>query len=90
VAVRTDSPSMRRSVRSDLDRRAIRVVGSLLATGVWLELQLRNTLTPRTGLVGRSGWVRSPQRRTRSVDLQVPQPTRKQPSRTADFALVSR
>jgi hypothetical protein len=62
VAVRTDSPSVGRSPQSDLDRRAIHVVGHHLMTGVCLERRLRNTPAPWTGLVGRSGWVRSPQR----------------------------
>jgi hypothetical protein len=90
VAVHTDSPSVGRSAQSELDRRAIRVVGHLLSTGIWLEHQIRNTPTPWTGVVGRSGWVRSPQRRPRSVDLNSTQTTREQPSRTTDLAVVSR
>jgi hypothetical protein len=74
VAVHTDSPSVGRSTPSELDRRAIHVVGHLLMTGIWLERQLRNTPTPWTDVVGRSGSVRSPQRRPRSVDLQFTQP----------------
>jgi hypothetical protein len=66
VPVRSDSPSVCRSAQSERDRRAISVVGHLLTTGIWLEHQLRNTPTPRTGLVGTSGWVRSPLRRLRS------------------------
>jgi hypothetical protein len=90
VTVRTDSPSVGRSTQSELDRRAIHVVGHLLMTGIWLEHQLRNTPTPWRGLVERSGWVRSQQGKSHSVDLQLTQPTRKQPSRTVDLAVVSR
>lgn len=90
MPVRNDSPSVCRSAQSERDRRAISVVGHLLTTGIWLEHQLRNTPTPRTGLVGTSGWVRSPLRRLRSVALQPTQLTRKQPSRSADLAVISR
>jgi hypothetical protein len=55
-----------------------------------LEHQLKNTPTARTGSVGMSSWVRSPLRRLRSVALQLTQPTRKQPSPTADLVVVSR
>jgi len=55
-----------------------------------LEHQLRNTPTARTGLAGMSGWVRSPLRRLRSVALQFIQLTWKQPSPTADLAVISR
>ena len=71
MSIRSDSPSGGRSAQSELDRRAIRMVGHLLTTGIWLEHQLRNTPTPWTGLVGRSGWVRSPLRPLRSVDSRV-------------------
>lgn len=90
MPVRSDSPSGGRSAQSELDRRAIRMVGHLVTTGIWLEHQLRHTPTPWTGLVGRSGWVRSPLRRLRSVDSQFTQPTEKQPSHTADLAAISR
>jgi hypothetical protein len=90
VPVRSDSSPVCPSAQSEFDRRAISVVGHLLTTGIWLEHQLRNTPTPRNGLVGRSGWVRSPLRRLRSVDVQFTQPSRKQPSRTADLAVISR
>jgi hypothetical protein len=90
AAVRTDGPSVGRSAQSELDRRAIHVVGHLLMTGVWLERRLRNAPAPWTGVVGRSGWVPSPQRRPRSLHLPSTQPAREQPSRTADFTVVSR
>jgi hypothetical protein len=61
-----------------------------LKTGVWLEHQLRNTSTPWTGLVGRSGCVGSPLHRLRSVDMQFTQPPCTQPSSTADLADISR
>lgn len=90
MPVRNDRPPGGRSAQSELDRRAIRMVGHLLTTGIWLEHQLRNTPTPWTGLVGRSGWVRPPLRRLRSVDSQFTQPTGKQPSHTPDLAVISR
>jgi hypothetical protein len=90
VPVRNDSPSGGRSAQSELDRRAIRMVGHLLTTGLWLEHQLTHAPTTRTGLAGSSDWVRSPLRRLRSVDLQFSQPTGKQPSHTADLPVVSR
>jgi hypothetical protein len=89
VLVRNDSPSVSRSAQSELDRRAIRVVGHLLTTGIWLEHQLR-TPTPPTGLVWGSGWVRSPLRWLSSGDVQFTQPTWKQPSRTAAIAVLGR
>jgi hypothetical protein len=89
VPVRNESPPECRSTQSELDRRAISVFGHLLTTGIWLEHQLRNIPTPRTDLVGRSGWVRSPLRRPRSVDVQFTLPSGK-PSPIADVALVSR
>jgi hypothetical protein len=90
VPGRSDSPPVCRSTQSEIDRRAIIVVGHLLTAGIWLEHQLRNTATSRTGFVGRSDWVRSPLRRLRSVDVQFTQPTGKQPSPIADVALISR
>jgi hypothetical protein len=90
VPVRSDSPSVRPSAQSARDRRAISVVGHLLMTGIWLEHQLRITPTQRSGLVGRSAWVRSPLRRLRSVALQPTQLTTKRPSRPADLAVISR
>ena len=90
MPVRSDSPSVCRSTQSELDRRAIRVAGHLLTTGIWLEHQLTDTSTHRTCLIGRSGWVRSPLHRLRSVDVQFTQPTRTQPSGTADLADISR
>jgi hypothetical protein len=90
VAVRTHSTSVGGSAQSELDRRAIRVVGRPLVTGVWLERRLRDTPAPWTGVVARSGWVRSPQSQSPSVDLPFTQPTRKQPSPTEDLAVVSR
>jgi hypothetical protein len=90
VPVRSDSPPVGPSAQSARDRRAISVVGHLLTTGIWLEHRLRNTPTPRTGLDGRSGWVRSPLGRLRSVEVQFSQPTRTQPSGTADVADISR
>jgi hypothetical protein len=89
VPVRSDSPSVSRSAQSELDRRAMRVVGHLLTTGIWLEHKLR-TPTPRTGLVGVSGWVRSPLRWLRSGDVQFTQTTWKQPSHTAAIAVLAR
>ena len=86
MPVRSDSPSGSRSAQSELDPRAINVVGHLLTTAIWLEHQLRNTPTPRRGLVGISR-VRSPLRRLRSVDLQPISPLRQQPSLTANLAL---
>jgi hypothetical protein len=89
--VRSNTPSGGRSAQSELDRRAIRMVGHLLVTtGIWLEHQLRNTPTPWTGLVGRSGWVRSPLRRLRSVDSPLTQPAGERQSHTADLAVLSR
>jgi hypothetical protein len=90
VPVRSDIPTVGPSAQSTRDRRAINVVGHLLTTGIWLEHRLRSTPTPRTGLVGRSGWVRSPAGRFRSVDAQFTHPTRTQPSGTADVAVISR
>ena len=89
MPVRSDSP-LCPPAQSARDRRAISMVSHLLTTGIWLEHQLRNTPTPRTGLVGRSGWVRSPLRRLRSVDVQFTQPTRTRPPRDADSAVISR
>jgi hypothetical protein len=89
VPVRSDSRPVCRSTQSELDRRAIRVVGHMLTTGIWLEHKLRNTATPRTRLVGRSGWVRPPVRRPRSVGVQVTQPTGNQQSPIADVTLIS-
>lgn len=79
MPVRSASPSACLSAQSERDRRAISMVGHLLTTGIWLEHQLRNTAIPRTGLVGRSGSVRSPLRRLRSVALEFTQLTRAQP-----------
>jgi hypothetical protein len=90
VPVHSDSPPVGPSTQSARDRRAISVVGHLLTTGIWLERQLRNTATPRTGLIGRSGLVRSPVHRLRSVDVQFTQPSRTQPSGTADVADIAR
>jgi hypothetical protein len=90
VPVRSDGPSTCPSAQSERDRRAINMVGHLLTTGIWLEHQLRNTPTSRTGLVERSGWVRSPLRQLSSVALQFTQLTLKQPSPTADLAAISR
>jgi hypothetical protein len=90
VPVRSNSPSGGRSAQSELDRRAISMVGHLVTTGIWLEHQLRNTPTPWTGLVGRSGWVRSPLRPFRSADSQFTQPTGKQPLHTDELAAISR
>lgn len=90
VTVRNESPPECRSTQSELDRRAISVVGHLLTTAIMLEHQLRTIATPRTGLVGRSGWVRSPLRRPRSFDVQFTLPTGKQPSPIAEVALASR
>jgi hypothetical protein len=89
VPVRSDSRPVCRSTQSELDRRAIRVVGHMLTTGIWLEHKLRNTATPRTRLVGRSGWVRPAVRRPRSVGVQVTQPTGNQQSPIADVTLIS-
>ena len=74
MAVHTDSPSVGRSTQSELDRRAIHVVGHLLMTGIWLEHQVKDTPTPWTGVVGRSGWVRSPQRRPAPSICSPPSP----------------
>jgi hypothetical protein len=90
VPVRSESPSVRRSAQSERDRRAINLVGHLLTTGIWLEHQLRATATPRVGVAERSGWVRSPLRRLRSVDLPSTQSTGTQPSPIADVALIGR
>jgi hypothetical protein len=90
VPVRSDNPSESPSAQSERERRAISMVGHLLTTGVWLEHRLRNTPTPRIGLVRRSGWARSPLRRHCSVALQPAQITRKQPSRTDHLAVISR
>jgi hypothetical protein len=90
VPFRSDSPPVGPSAQSARDRRSIDVVGYLLTTGIWLEHRLRSTPTPRTGLVGTSGWVRSPVDRFRSVDAQFTQTTRTQPSGTADVAVISR
>jgi hypothetical protein len=89
VSVRSDSPSVSPSAQSELDRRAINVVSHLLTTGIWLEHQLRSIPTLGTGLVGRPR-VRSPLRRLGFVDVQFTKPTSKQPSPTADLALISR
>jgi hypothetical protein len=40
--------STRLSSRSDVDRRAISLVGNLLLTGMWLERRITRTLTPRS------------------------------------------
>lgn len=90
MPVRSDRPSVCRSAQSKLDPRAIRVVGHLPTTGIWLEHQLRNTPTPRTRSVDRSGWVRSPLRRLLSVEVRFTQPITKPPSPTADVARISR
>jgi hypothetical protein len=89
VPARSASPSESRSAQSKLDRRAISVVGHLLTTGIWLEHQLRNIPTPRTGPVGGSR-VRSPLRRSASVDLELSQPASGHASPTGDLALTSR
>jgi hypothetical protein len=90
VPGRSDGPPGCRSTQSERDGRAISLFGHLLTTGIWLEHQLRNTPTPRSGFVGRSDWVRLPLRRLRSVDVRFTQPTGKQPSPIADVALISR
>lgn len=90
MPVRSDNSSVCTSAQSERDRRAISVIGHLLTTGIWLEHQLRNTPTPWISSVGRSGWVRSPLRRLHSVDVRPTQSTRRQPSRPADVAVVSR
>jgi hypothetical protein len=89
VPVRSASPSESRSAQSELDRRAISVVGHLLTTGIWLEHQLRNIPTRRTSPVGGSR-VRSPLHRSGSVDLGLSQPARRRVSPTGDLALTSR
>jgi hypothetical protein len=89
VPVRSDSPPACPSAHSARDRRAISLAGHQLTTGNWLEHQLRNTPTARTGSVGMSGWGRSPLRRLRSVALQFTQLGWKQPSSTSELAAVS-
>jgi hypothetical protein len=86
VPARSDSPPVRRSAQSELDRRAISMASHLLTTGIWLERQLRNTPTPRAGLVRRSGRVGSPLHQLRFVDLQF----RKRLSRGAVLTLLPR
>jgi hypothetical protein len=89
VHVRNDSRPVYRSTQSELDRRAISMVGHLLTTGIWLEHQLRNAVTPPTRSVGRSR-VRSTPPRLGSIDWEFTKPTRKQPSPTPDLAVISR
>jgi hypothetical protein len=83
VPVRNDSRPVCRSTQSALDRRAISMVGHLLTTGIWLEHHLRNAVTPPTSR------VRSTLRRLGSIDWEFTKPTRKQPSPTADLAVIS-
>jgi hypothetical protein len=90
VPVRSESPSVRRSAQLERDRRAINLVGHLLTTGIWLEHQLRATVTPGGGVVEMSDWVRSPLRRLSSVDVPFAPPSGKQPSPIADVELISR
>jgi hypothetical protein len=77
VPVRSDTRPVYRSTRSELDRRAINVVGHLLTTGLWMEHQVRNTSKSRIGFIRRTDWVRLPSRRLRSADVQF---TEEQPS----------
>jgi hypothetical protein len=90
VPVLSDSRPVGLSAQSTRDSHAIKLFAHLLTTGIWLEHRLRNTVILRTGWVGRSGWVRSPLGRLRSVDAQFTQPTMTQPSGTADVADISR
>jgi hypothetical protein len=90
VPIRSDTPPACPSAHSERDRRAMSLADNQPKTGIWLEHQLRNTPTARTGLVGMSGRGRSPLRRLRSVGLQFTQLSWKQPSSTAELAVVSR
>jgi hypothetical protein len=90
MPVGSDSTSVCCSKQSELDRRAMRLVGHALTTGIWLEHQTKDTSPHRTGLVGRSGWIRSLLHRLRSVGVQFTQPTRTQPAGTAESTDISR
>jgi hypothetical protein len=84
VPVRSDSPPVCPSAQSGRDHRAVSLFDHLLTTGIWHRL--KNT----PGLVGRSGWARSPLRRLRSIDVEFTQLAEKQSSRTAALAVFSR
>jgi hypothetical protein len=90
VPVGSDSPSVCCSMQSELDRRAMGMASHALMTGIWLEHQPKDTSPHLTGLVGRSGWIRSLLHRLRSVGVHVTQPTRTQPSGTADSTDILR
>jgi hypothetical protein len=52
MPVRSDGPSGDRSAQSELDRRAVRMVGHLLTTGIWLEHQPKK----HSDTLDRLGW----------------------------------
>jgi hypothetical protein len=47
MTIATNDPFVGRTPRSEIDRRAIGVVGQLLLAGIWLESQLKNAPRPR-------------------------------------------
>jgi hypothetical protein len=57
MPVRTDTASVVRESKSDLDRQAIGLAGRLLTTGVWLECQLKSTAKRGTAFVERPSWL---------------------------------
>ena len=47
MTIATNDPFAGRAPQSEIDRRAIGVVGQLLLAGVWLECQFKNAPRPR-------------------------------------------
>ena len=89
MPVRSDSSSTCRLAQSERDRRTISEGGHLLASGIWLDHQLRNTPTHRKGSVGKFGSLRSSPNGFRPVELQPAPPYSTQSSPTADVTLIS-
>lgn len=90
MSVLTDDPPVSASTRTDFDRRALGVVTQVLTTGIWLEHRLRVNRTPQATVAQCFGWVHSPFSQLRSVASPLAQPTRKQASRPAQLAVVSK
>lgn len=90
VPVRSDSPSVGRSVQSELDPRARRAVRSSAddRTLAGAPTNARSDTPIRLGREVRLGT--SPLRRLRSVDSKSTQPAGNQPSQNPDVPVISR
>jgi hypothetical protein len=74
MSVRTDTLSVVRESKSDLDRHAIGLAGRFLATGVWLECQLKSTAKRGTAFVERPSWLEPAGRLLRISASKINQP----------------